>query len=252
MHQLDGNGSHNSQWCNIDSICGKVRFILFLLLSSSFSAFASFTGGFPPPQHKLRDAVILQVEFVSRRFQEVLHREASPDAPLHICLSIVERMRIEGELGHRLWCIRHVHRTMHRRNGQAFDKRLETEPAFRPLRRCYGFAASFLTDMFHKFGYACDRLGLKIRRRRTSLSRNCCRRRDQHKKNQHVSLRLYHEFLGLYPLIIPCPERPETIPYPGANDMQNQLRMPNRHFQLRMHVDLWNDMHFQMVLHVVL
>ena len=99
-------------------------------------------------------------------------KPAVSDAPLHIYLSIVERMRIEGELGHRLWCIRHVHRTMHRRNGQAFDKRLETEPAFRPLRRCYGFAASFLTDMFHKFGYACDRLGLNIRRRRTSLNRN--------------------------------------------------------------------------------
>ena len=99
-------------------------------------------------------------------------KPAVSDAPLHICLSIVGRMRIEGELGHRLWCIRHVHRTMHRKNGQAFDKRLETEPAFRPLRRCYGFAASFLTDMFHKFGYACDRLGLNIRRRRTSLNRN--------------------------------------------------------------------------------
>ena len=143
---------------------------------------------------------------------------------------------------------------MHRKNGQAFDKRLETEPAFRPLRRCYGFAASFLTDMFHKFGYACDRLGLNIRRRRTSLNRNEAAADEGINKNfQHVFLGLYHEFSGLYPLIIACPGRPETIPYdPGANDMQNQLRMPNRHFQLRMHVDLWNDMHFQMVLHVVL
>ena len=100
--------SHSPQQCNIDSVCGNVCFILFLLLSFSFSAFAFFTGGSVPPQHKLRDAVILRVEFVSCLFKEALPREASPDAPLHISLSVVERMRIEGELGHRLahlWCI---------------------------------------------------------------------------------------------------------------------------------------------------
>ena len=86
----------------------RLLHILLLLLSFSFSVLAFFTGGFVPPQHKIRDAVILRVEFVSCLFKEALPREASPDAPLHIRLSVVERMRIEGELGHRLahlWCI---------------------------------------------------------------------------------------------------------------------------------------------------